>query len=69
MPGNLIPLINNRVNNIYSYYPRNEPLWAYLSYRPTIGGAENGAYFSYSREAQTRLVVTDLHRPLRRPEG
>ena len=23
--------------------PRNEPLWAYLSYRPTIGGAENAA--------------------------
>ncbi|MAG92484.1 MAG: hypothetical protein CMJ48_01855 [Planctomycetaceae bacterium] len=22
---------------------RNEPLWAYLSYRPTIGGAENAA--------------------------
>ena len=21
--------------------PRNEPLWAYLSYRPTIGGAKN----------------------------
>ena len=28
---------------VISAQARNEPLWAYLSYRPTIGGAENAA--------------------------